>query len=214
MTKKIRSRVHSVSWVLLPSFLILGIVFPAAGIAALLCMSLPVVIALFRGRVWCGHYCPRGSFLDLLFSRAKGRIAPISGRRKKLSRYAVFSLLMALFAVQLYFAEGLSGAGLVFFRMVFVTTLAAFALAALFGRRSWCSVCPMGTLASLASRRTAKKKQPVLIDAGRCVSCRACDAACPMQVKPMSFRETGAVTHADCTSCLSCSAKCPKKAIA
>ena len=154
----IRTFAHAVSWVLLPLFLIAGFFYPAVGILAVVCMSLPVLVAFFKGRIWCGHYCPRGSLLDLLFSRVRKKTSHIPASYKKAVRYSVFVLLMAMFTVQLLLAGSLSEAGFVFVRMVFITTVAALLLGALFGRRTWCSVCPMGTLAGAASRMARKKK--------------------------------------------------------
>ena len=146
-----RKVIHSTVWVFLPLFLIFGIFFPKTGLLAVLCMSLPVLVAFFRGRVWCGHYCPRGSLLDLLFRRVSRKGLPLGTSARKIIRYGVFVILMTLFAVQLAMAKSVGEAGNVFIRMVFITTAAALVLGAFFGRRSWCSVCPMGTLATAAS---------------------------------------------------------------
>jgi polyferredoxin len=154
----IRTFAHSVSWVLLPVFLIAGFLYPAIGILAVVCMSLPVIVAFFKGRIWCGHYCPRGSMLDFLFSSIKKKTSHLSAPYKKAVRYSVFVLLMVMFTVQLLLSESPADAGFVFVRMVFVTTAAALLLAAVFGRRTWCSVCPMGTLAGAASRMSRRKK--------------------------------------------------------
>lgn len=153
--------IHSFVWVLLPAFLAAGALFPKLGLLAVLCMSLPVITGFFRGRVWCGHYCPRGSLLDHLFTRVRKRVSPLGPSARKRIRYGVFIFLMTIFAVQLFRADSVSEAGEVFVRMVFVTTAAALLLGAFIGRRSWCSVCPMGTLSSAASglsRRAMKKR--------------------------------------------------------
>lgn len=155
-----RNRVHSVSWVLLPSFIVAGAIFPEAGILAVVCMALPVIVGYFKGRIWCGHYCPRGSLLDLVFSGVRRKASHIPSKYRRAVRYSVFAALMALFALQLFFADSFAAAGSVFLRMVFVTTVAAFILGAAFGRRTWCSVCPMGTLAGAASRMSARKRTP------------------------------------------------------
>lgn len=33
-------------------------------IGKVICMLAPVLLAPFKGRYWCGNFCPRGSFYD------------------------------------------------------------------------------------------------------------------------------------------------------
>lgn len=160
MISSVRSRIHSVSWLLLPLFLAAGAFFPTAGLLAVVCMALPVIVGYFKGRIWCGHYCPRGSLLDLVFSGVRKKASRIPFAYRRVLRYSVFAVLMALFALQLAFSGSLADAGTVFLRMVFVTTVAAFVMGAAFGRRTWCSVCPMGTLAGAAARVSSRQNKP------------------------------------------------------
>lgn len=54
---------------LIYNFLILGLINPAFGLLAVICMISPVATGFFKGRIWCGRYCPRGSFYDQVLAR-------------------------------------------------------------------------------------------------------------------------------------------------
>ena len=49
--------------------------------------------------------------------------------------------------------------GAVFVRMVLITTLAAFGLGITFIPRTWCGICPMGTLAAYIGRACARLRR-------------------------------------------------------
>jgi len=194
-------------WILiwaLPLVAIGGLFYPVLGFALILCMLGPAVVALFRGRYWCGWICPRGAFADLVLSRVSPhRQAPAVLRRTWL-RVALLAFLMTVLGVQLALAWGrVGGMGMAFVRILIVTTLAGVVMALIWHERAWCAVCPMGSLASWLARR----KRPLQVS-DACASCKACEKACPMQLAP----HQGA--GADCLKCESCIACCPKNALA
>lgn len=195
-------------WILLV-FLAVGFIYPAIGVIAVVCMLAPVVIAPFRGRYWCGNFCPRGSFYDHFLARfSPGRPIPPFFRSKGLRAFMVV-FIMTGFSVQTYFAWGDPAAmGLVFVRLIFVTTVVGIVLGLVYHQRTWCSFCPMGTLASWLSR----KAMPLKV-APACVNCGLCTKACPLQLKPASGKESGVFTAGDCLKCERCVAACPKKAL-
>ena len=51
------------------SILILGMFDFRIGLIALICMIAPIVVAIFKGRFWCGNLCPRGNFYDNVVSK-------------------------------------------------------------------------------------------------------------------------------------------------
>lgn len=149
-------------WVILLSFLTIGWIYPIVGIVAIICMIAPVIYGFIRGgRVWCGSFCPRGNFLGRLvvpLSR-KGKIPKILG-----SSVFRYGLLIFLF---LNFGYGISRAwnnpvmiGKVFVQIILVTTLFAVALGIKYQPRTWCTVCPMGTL-SVAAIKTRAHLKPL-----------------------------------------------------
>ena len=196
------------AYLILLTYLIIGFFYyPALGLVALICMLAPVVMAVARGREWCGNYCPRGSLWDEVFARLNpSRTIPAWAQDKRF-RYGVLVLIFGLFTWQMVDAwPSIDAIGGVFLRIIFITTLIGVFLALVFSPRTWCSFCPMGTLASLLS----KGKNPIHV-AATCVSCGLCAKACPMDLNP--YRSGPLFADPDCIKCGVCVAKCPKKAL-
>ncbi len=192
-------------------YLIIGYFFPAAGIVALICMLAPVLIAPFKGRYWCGNYCPRGSLYDAILSKfSPKKPIPTFLRTKGFRNFMVFFIL-SVFSIQMYYAWGnLDEMGLVFLRIIFITTVVGIVLGLLYNHRTWCSFCPMGTMASWFSRKNSK---PLHVD-NSCVNCKLCSKTCPFALSPQETKgkESG-FTHNDCLKCEKCVAACPKKSL-
>ncbi|MDT8902936.1 4Fe-4S binding protein [Anaeroselena agilis] len=208
MRKKLQAYLF---WVLL-IFLAVGLVYPPIGVVALTCMLAPVVIAPFKGRYWCGNFCPRGSFWDNVLARVSPQKPIPPFFRSKGFRIFMVLLIFTVFGVQMYYAWGdLAAIGMVFVRIILVTTLVGIGLAFVYHHRTWCSFCPMGTLASWLS---AKPQPKPLAVSDACVGCKLCTTACPLQLSPYEAKgsKTGFV-HSDCLKCSRCVEKCPKKAL-
>lgn len=198
-------------WVLLV-FLAVGLVYPAIGIIALTCMIAPVAVAPFRGRYWCGNFCPRGSFYDHV-------LAKLSPQRKipKFFSHPVFRsfmvlFIMTVFSVQMYYAWGdWAAMGHVFVQIILITTIVGIVLGLIYHQRTWCSFCPMGTLSNWISRR--RKRLPLTVE-NSCVGCKLCTNVCPLQLAPYEAKgSAGGFQHGDCLKCSRCVERCPKKAL-
>lgn len=201
-------------WTLLLSFVLLGwFVDSRFGYLALICMVAPVLFAIFRGRYWCGWFCPRGSFFDNLIKKfsLNRKIPPIM--LKPWFRAVVFVVLMAGLAVQVWVAGGdVQKTGVVIVRLITVTTVIGIALGVLIHPRSWCVICPMGSLATWFGRG---KYQLEINDT--CIGCKKCVKACPVQIAPVEFRSEQQglepVTNPNCLKCQRCVEACPKNAL-
>lgn len=198
-------------WILLV-FLAVGIIYPVIGLLAIICMLAPVIMAPFKGRYWCGNFCPRGSFYDNVIAKiSPKKPIPAIFRSTKFRAFMVI-FIIGVFSVQMYYAWGnLSAMGAVFVRIILLTTVVGVVLGVIYHQRTWCSFCPMGTLASWVS---AKKKPVPLMVENSCVSCKLCTNACPLQLSPYTAKgNTEGFTHSDCLKCNRCVEKCPKKSL-
>lgn len=189
-------------------FLAVGVFYPAIGLLAIFCMLAPVVMAPFKGRYWCGNFCPRGSLYDNVIAKiSPGKPIPAFFRSKAL-RLAMIILIMTMFTVQTYYAwDDLAAMGKVFIRLILITTIVGVILGVIYHQRTWCTFCPMGTIASWFSVR----KRPLAV-ADSCVNCKLCSNACPLQLAPYTAK-SAVFDNPDCIKCGRCTAKCPKKAL-
>lgn len=214
--KGINKGIQNWTWIALVVFSIVGVFFPIIGAIALICMLAPLGFAFFRGRYWCGHFCPRGSFLDTIVSKISFN-RPIPQFFKKTSVKVFFlSLLMVVFTLQTMMAWGSwTAVGVVFVRMVIVTTILAILLGIFINPRTWCTICSMGTTARMITHVNldAGKISHVAFDASKCVNCKLCTKHCPIGIDVHTHKDQTEVNHADCLKCGICVSKCPRKAL-
>jgi len=188
-----------------------GWVYPWLGYFIPLCMLAGIGIAVRRGRKWCGTFCPRGAFYDALvkpFSPGKKIPALFKGLPM---RIGVLAFLMGMLTFQIItrWPDPVS-IGRFFVMLLTVTTAVGLLLAFAYRERTWCYVCPIGTL----SKWVGGSKRPVKIEASACVNCKLCTKACPVEIRPSEYRKEGAVLDPDCLKCNTCVSTCPKKALA
>ncbi|HHU63687.1 MAG TPA: 4Fe-4S binding protein [Clostridiales bacterium] len=204
-SNKVLSFLSNWSWVLIIVFLTLGWFYPIIGLVAIICMLGPVVVAFFRGRLWCGNICPRGGILDRFFKGMSGnnRIPKIF--KNIYFRLAVIALLMGNFAMGVSKAwPDAAAVGRVFVIIIGITTLVAIVLSLFLSRRSWCSFCPMGTMAQGAAMFSQYLKRQYHREG--CTGCSLCNKACPMGLDPVKDYRT----HRDCILCADCVSACIK----
>lgn len=199
------------SFLILFLFLIISIFNPIWAIAASLCMVSPLIISLFRGRFWCGNLCPRGSFFDNILCKVSNHKQVPWLIKSRFFRYPLVVLMLTVFFKGIIHSNGnLEKVGLVFYRLIAVTTLIGITLSFIFNERSWCNFCPMGTLSGLICE--LNNKRTTLKVHSSCISCKACAKKCPMGVKPYSFKG-GKLADPDCIQCGRCIKICPKQTI-
>ncbi|HWQ72458.1 MAG TPA: 4Fe-4S binding protein [Desulfitobacteriaceae bacterium] len=207
---------HNWAWLIFIFFCIIGLINPSIGLVALICMLAPVLIAFARGRMWCGNFCPRGSFYDNLLAKISWKKKIPRVFRSLWLKILFLILLMGAFAIQLIFAWGnIPAVGMVFVRMILITTAIAIVLGVVFRQRAWCLICPMGTMAHLVTKHAALNSQIkyATFNKEKCVDCKSCSRACPLEIDVLSHKNEGKVTNADCLKCNVCVNKCPKKSI-
>lgn len=156
----LKEKTYKWSWLVLLFFIFTGLIYPAVGLVAILCMLAPLVGAIFKGRMWCAFYCPRGGFLEQLVSKFSLRLKYPALFKTVWFKWLIVVSLLSAFTIQLMMAgNSMAAIGAVFVRMVLITTLAAFGLGITFIPRTWCGICPMGTLASCISRACTRLRK-------------------------------------------------------
>ncbi|MGI6554818.1 MAG: 4Fe-4S binding protein [Bacillota bacterium] len=208
--------IHKWGWIILLFFCGVGLFYPIIGLLAIVCMLGPSVYALVKnGRGWCGTYCPRGSFSDVILPGISSNNDIPQFVVSPWFRLAFLALLMIAFGIQLVFAWGNSfEVGMVFVRMIIITTALTIILGVAYRPRTWCTFCPMGTMAHYITKWKSPgcRGEYVTFKKDSCIDCSRCSRVCPMHIDLLEHKESG-VTEPDCIKCGICISKCPKKAI-
>lgn len=177
------------------------------------------------GRMYCGWLCLFGWYFDLVEKyRKRFRV-----KLRTLKMPVLLSSIKYMFlAVVLYRAllqplsvrwpSGLSLRlsvpapleALPPLRVLFFLAL-TLAMTLLIGKRAWCKyVCPTGVALRIAGHWSVLKIRL----SGDCISCSACDRACPQSIQVMqAVRNTGHVNDGECINCADCAHACPTQAL-
>ena len=185
--------------------------------------ALPLILAVFAGRFFCGWICPVNTLLELnakLRSWLKPTFPGLGPSGLVVSARLRWGVLVAALALSLaagfsvfpfilpyaalardwhlvVYGGAAAGFGVLFFLVLAVVEL-------LVAPRIWCrSLCPTGLVLEVAGGRRLfrirRKPQAECLD-----GCSACITACPVGVNP---RDELATEH--CLSCNVCVARCP-----
>jgi len=183
--------------------------YPVMGFAVPAAMLTGMAGGLFKGRYVCGNICPRGSFYDTIFSFVGGRRPVPALFLNAAFRWGIMAMLMGFMAWRLAQNPGdWHHWGTVFWSMCLITTAVGIPLGMIYRSRSWCSFCPVGTVA--AAIGGGKYQLAIAHD---CRQCGVCETACPMGLTIAEHRDGGALPHHDCIKCSSCADTCPKGAL-
>lgn len=213
------------SWIFTFFIAIGGLFIPSLGIIVLGIIAFLTVDSFFRGRYWCGNFCPHGSLFDgLLLKFSRNKAIP-SLFKDNIVASGVFFLFM--FNIICRLGVGLNnftGADIISkigFTLVFtywVVLIIGIPLGIFITPRMWCQVCPMGMLQSFSltigkflgvQKHTAPKLK--IIDEDNCSKCGLCSKACPMQLEVhYNFNEANILTDENCIKCSTCVNACPK----
>lgn len=198
-------------------------------------VGLIMLFGTLLGRLICGFLCPFGLVQDLLYKIPTKKLK-IPAKIDKPARYIkyIIALLMVIilpiFATNKYgiappyFCEFLCPAGTLGGGIPLLTAneslrknigflfgwkflvLVIILVMSLFVSRFFCKyLCPLGAFYSLFNRFSFYQMR---LDVNRCVNCKQCEHACPMQVEV-----TKNINHPECIRCGKCKAICPTQAI-
>jgi NAD-dependent dihydropyrimidine dehydrogenase PreA subunit len=152
----------------------------ALPVTVLIFFGLPLLFALFFGRVFCASVCALGAIQDIV------AIKPIQLPRKvtiglSVIPYAYLGLAVLLAATNTGFLICRYDPFIGFFRLTgnapYLYLGASFLLTGIFIARPYCRFfCPYGVLLGLMSRLS---RWHLTITPTNCVNCRLCEASCP-----------------------------------
>ena len=188
----------------------------AFSIGAAVFVAAVVLISLLFGRVYCAAFCPLGIFQDFILflagSGAKGKHAA----DHPVLRYGIagltFGLLAGGWTAGFLLLDPYSNAGRIFtawFSAGGAIALTVVILLAVWKKRMFCtSVCPVGTLLGLLSKKSVFR----LAVSDECVRCGLCAVNC--RAGCIAVSPAGVVIDGErCVRCMDCAAVCPKHAI-
>jgi len=189
--------------------LFFGWKYPLLGFTVPVAMLTGIIGGMFRGRYICGNICPRGSFYDTAF-RYLGGTRPVPEFMYSMKfRWSAMAVLMSLMALQIAQNPGdPMHWGRVFWLVCLLTTVVGVVFGMIYRPRTWCSFCPVGTMANALG---GDKGQLQISNA--CIGCKKCERVCPMDLEIARYKEQGGVPHRDCLKCSACIKVCPKRAL-
>ncbi|KZL92656.1 4Fe-4S binding protein [Clostridium magnum] len=199
------------SFILLIAFVLIGLIDLRFAVVAVVCMVAPIIVSVFRGRFWCGNLCPRGNFYDNVVSKFSRKRKVPKLLKSNYFRIALIIFMLSMFTLGVKQNWGnLYGIGMVFYRMIVVTTIIGIVLSLFYNERTWCNFCPIGSIAVFISKFRKNKK--VLQVSSNCVSCKLCEKKCSLGIVPYEYKGD-LLSHPDCIQCGKCVVACPKKSI-
>ena len=223
-TKRTFSTVREYAWILTVLIGIGGQFYPRLGLLVPLIMVALMGISLFRGKYWCGNFCPHGSFFDRLLQPISRhvKIPPFLKSRIVIGAFLVFFMYnLGRRFIDVFPATGAAefydGLGLVFSTTYLMVLLVGGLLAVTINSRTWCQFCPMGTFQALFYRLGKVlgltknfDLRVTVVHPDLCHSCGKCLRVCPMQLSPYAgFGDKNQFEDESCILCSTCVNNCP-----
>lgn len=130
-----------------------GVFVPELGLALIALMLTALVMTLIKPRSFCSGVCPRGKALGFVMNRNSRRKAlPPIVLSVKFRRLLCGSSMFLIIASLVRSGGNIRQIGTVFWLLCVTTLSTGLIMGFFFKPRSWCAICPMGTLQDTISR--------------------------------------------------------------
>lgn len=212
------------AWIVTLLVALVGQFYPKLGLIVIFIMLGLTLTAFFKGRYWCGNICPHGSLFDRIFLpiSANKRIPDFLKSRTTIGLVFIFFLFnFGRKALGIFSSWGdydsLDKLGLLFSTTYLMVFIVGGLLATLINPRSWCQICPMGTMQKASHKLGTKlgvaprfEEKVTISDQDKCLSCGLCTKVCPFQLEPYKeWDDNNQFSHVDCIKCKTCVVYCP-----
>ena len=126
------------------------------------CILVGVIIAFFKGRLWCNWICPRGQLADyLLIKISRRKPYPESLKNTTLQFLIMFFISSVLIYNVIINWGNWVAVSRVFLTLITFTTIIAALIGILFKPRSWCNICSIATIIKYASLKKGEKQEVI-----------------------------------------------------
>ena len=225
-TSRTFTLVRRLGWIITFLVGVGGQFIPKLGLLVPFLMVGMMIMSMFTGKYWCGNFCPHGSYFDNLVQKisSEKKIPAVFRSRWLIASVLLFFLFnMGRRFLAIYGGMGTNQAldriGFVFANTYLMVILAGTLLGILFSSRTWCRICPMGTMQAGLYKmgqhfdlHRFQNRLVTLTEPERCRGCGLCSQVCPIQLEPhQEFHADGTFQHADCIRCQTCVQNCPMK---
>ena len=201
-----------------------GLFEPRLGLLVIPIIFALTVMSIFKGRYWCGNFCPHGSLYDRISLKISRNIKIPGFLKSRVLRIGFFLFFGFMLSRKIIGAFSLYGTapfpyklGFGFVASYLMVLILGGIISVLFAPRAWCNFCPMGYIQTWGSRlgrlfgHMKHTDERVTIEStDLCHKCGKCARVCPMQLEPYKeFNEQNQFDHEKCIRCSTCVVNCP-----